>query len=155
MTTNKNTSFNATDFFSRHKQEIPGYPDVEKFAQEANEMQALPPVSVELHPLEALAIILVIQAAIANVPELADDGFAKISIASARRLQENLFNQDSETHKALQFGWNPGAYLATPVVLAAMLEDIRQKINNESGKSDKDETTSDILSGLIKSLKSF
>jgi len=106
-------------------------PNFEKCAQEANEMQDLPPASVEVSRLGVFAIITLIQAAVQQSPEIADDGWAKIGIAAARQLQKDLFNQDSETYKVLEFGWNLEAYI-TPSDIAAMLQDI------ESRRSDED-----------------
>jgi hypothetical protein len=105
-------------------------PDLEKCVQEVNEMQNLLPVSVEVSLVGVLAIITIIQAAIQRQPEIADDGWAKIGIAAARQLQD-LFNQDSETYKVLEFGWNPEAFIR-PSDIAAMVEDI------ESRRSDED-----------------
>jgi hypothetical protein len=87
-------------------------PDLEKYAQEVNEMQMLPAASVEVPPLAALAIISHIQLAIRH-PAVADSEFAKIAIDVAKQLQ-NLFNQDSETYKVLELGWNPEADILTP-----------------------------------------
>jgi hypothetical protein len=106
-------------------------PNFEKCAQEVKEMQDLPAASVEVFPLGVFAIITIIQAAIQQQPEIADDGWAKIGIAAALQLQKDLFFQDSEAYKVLEFGWNPEAYI-TPSDIAAMLEDI------ESRRSDED-----------------
>jgi hypothetical protein len=87
-------------------------PDLKKYVQEVNEMQALPPASVEVPPLAALAIISHIQLAIRH-PEIAGNEFAKIAIDTAKQLQ-NLFNKDSETYKVLELGWNPESDIITP-----------------------------------------
>jgi len=87
-------------------------PDLKKYAQEVKEMQLLPAASVELPPLAALAIVSHIQLAIRH-PGIADSEFAKIAIDGAKQLQ-NLFNQDSETYKVLELGWNPEADILTP-----------------------------------------
>ena len=108
-------------------------PDFEKCSQEAAEMQSLPPASIEISRLGAFVIINLIQAVIQQQPEIADDGWAKIGIAAALQLQKDLFNQDSETHKVLEFGWNPELYIATPSVVAVMLQDIAAR------RSEKDE----------------
>jgi len=100
--------------------------DLEKCGQEANEMQGLPPASVEVSRLGVFAIITLIQAAVQQ-PEIADDEWTKIGIAAARQLQKDLFNQDSETYKVLEFGWNPGAYLVTPSDIAAILQYIESR----------------------------
>jgi hypothetical protein len=88
-------------------------PDFEKCAQELDEMQSLPLVSVEVSMLEVFAIITIVQAAIQQIPGIADDGWAKIGIAAALQIQDKLFSQDSETYpearKVLEFGWNPEA----------------------------------------------
>jgi hypothetical protein len=101
-------------------------PDFEQCGQEANEMQGLPPTSVEVSQLGVFAIITLVQAAVQQIPEIADDGWAKIGIAAARQLQKDLFNQDSETYKVLEFGWNPGADLVTSDI-AAMLQHIESR----------------------------
>ena len=87
-------------------------PDLEKYAREVNAMQDLPPASVELPPLAALAIISHIQLAIRH-PGIADSEFAKIAIDVAKQLQ-NLFNENSETYKVLELGWNPEADILAP-----------------------------------------
>ena len=101
-------------------------PDFEQCRKEANEMQGLPPTSVEVSQLGVFAIITLVQAAVQQIPEIADDGWAKIGIAAARQLQKDLFNQDSETYKVLEFGWNPGADLVTSDI-AAMLQHIESR----------------------------
>jgi len=87
-------------------------PDSKKYAQEVMEMQLLPAASVKLPPLAALAIISHIQLAIRH-PGIANSEFAQIAIDVAKQLQ-NLFNQDSETYKVLELGWNPEADILTP-----------------------------------------
>ena len=87
-------------------------PDLKKYAQEVDEMQTLPAASVELPPLAALAIISHIQLAIRH-PGIADSEFAQIAIDVAKQLQ-NLFNEDSETYKVLELGWNPEADFLAP-----------------------------------------
>ena len=87
-------------------------PDLKKYAQEVNEMQMLPAASVELPSLAALAIISHIQLATRH-PAVADSEFTKIAIDVAKQLQ-NLFNQDSETYKVLELGWNPEADILAP-----------------------------------------
>jgi hypothetical protein len=124
-------------------------PDLEKCAQEANEMQTLPPASVEVSRLGAFAIITLIQAAIQQQPEIADDGWAKIGIAAARQLQKDLFNQDSATHKVLEFGWNPEQYIATPSVIVAMLQDIAARRSEKDEISENNVGFAETLSQLI------
>jgi hypothetical protein len=128
-------------------------PNFEKCGQEANEMQGLPPASVEVSRLGVFAIITLVQAAVQQIPEIAGDEWAKIGIAAARQLQLDLFNQDSETYKVLEFGWNPGAYLTTPSFIAAMLQDIesRRAEKNEFVELDagSDETISQQISRKI------
>jgi hypothetical protein len=86
--------------------------NLKKYAEEVNEMQRLPPASVEIPPLAALAIISHIQLAI-RYPGIADYELAKIAIDVAKQLQ-NLFNKDSETYKVLELGWNPEADIIAP-----------------------------------------
>jgi len=92
-------------------------PDFEKCAQEVNEMLSLPPASIEVSRVGVFAIIILVQAAVQMQPELADNGWAKIGIAAARQLQKDLFKQDSEAHKVLEFGWNP---IVIPLVIAVI-----------------------------------
>jgi len=134
-------------------------PDFEKCAQDVLEMQILPPASVEVSRLGAFAIITLIQAAIQQRPEIVDDGWAKIGIAATRQLQKDLFNPDSETHKVLEFGWNPELYIATPSVVAAMLQDIAARrserdeiIENNAGFA---ETLSQLISSRILESQGF
>jgi hypothetical protein len=87
-------------------------PDLEKYAQEVNEMQMLPAASVKLPRLAALAIISHIQLAIRH-PGVGDLEFSKIAIDVAKQLQE-LFNKESETYKVLELGWNPEADFLAP-----------------------------------------
>lgn len=87
-------------------------PDLEKYAREVNAMQDLPPASVKLPPLAALAIISHIQLAIRH-PGIAESEFAKIAINVVKQLQD-LFDKNSETFKVLELGWNPEADILTP-----------------------------------------
>ncbi len=91
-------------------------------------MQSLPPVSIKVSRLEFFAIITIVQAAILQIPGIADDDWAKIGIAAVRQIQDKLFSQDSETYpetcQVLEYGWNPGAYLVTPSTIAAIIQDL-------------------------------
>ncbi|MEG4964561.1 MULTISPECIES: hypothetical protein [unclassified Microcoleus] len=80
-------------------------PDLKKYADEVNAMRDLPPTTVEIPPIAAIAIISHIQLATRH-PAIADDTFTKIAIEVAHQLQQ-LFNPDSETYKVLELGWNP------------------------------------------------
>ncbi|MEG4964469.1 MULTISPECIES: hypothetical protein [unclassified Microcoleus] len=88
------------------------YPNLKKYADEVNAMQDLPPASIELPPIAAIAIISHIQLATRH-PAIADDTFTKIAIDTARQLQ-NLFSETSETYKVLELGWNPSADILVP-----------------------------------------
>jgi hypothetical protein len=112
-------------------------PDLEKCAQEVDEMQSLPPTFVEVSRLGVFAILTLIHAAIQQRPEMADDGWAKIGIAAARQLQKDLYNQDSEAHKVLEFGWNPELYI-TPLDVAAMLEDMATRQSEKNKITEQD-----------------
>ena len=79
-------------------------PDLNKYAEEMKEMQSLPPASLEISPLGALAIITHIQLA-SRHPAVGDE-FTKIAINCAKQLQ-NLFNPESATYQVLELGWNP------------------------------------------------
>ena len=128
-------------------------PNFEKCGQEANEMQGLPPASVEVSRLGVFAIITLVQVAVQQQPEIADDEWAKNGIAAARQLQKDLFDQDSESYKVLEFGWNPEAYIVTPSVIAAIMQDIesRRSDNNKIIERDggRDETLSQQISRRI------
>lgn len=87
-------------------------PDLNKYACEVNAMQDLPPATVELPPLAAIAIISHIQLA-SRHPGIVNDAFTKIAIETARQLQ-NLFSETSETYKVLELGWNPEADILVP-----------------------------------------
>jgi len=112
-------------------------PDFEKAGEEVNEMQRVPPISIKISPLQVLGMITLIQAGIQQQPEIADDEWAKIGIAAAQQLQEDLFKQYPETYKVLEFGWNPGAYLVTPVTIAAMMQDIESRRSEQNKISNK------------------
>ena len=80
------------------------YPDdlLKKFGEEANQMQNLPPATVEIPPIAAVAIISHIQLATRH-PAVGNDIFTKIAIDVAKQLQE-LFNPDSATYEVLERG---------------------------------------------------
>jgi hypothetical protein len=80
-------------------------PDLKKYAQEINEMRMLPPASVEIPPVAALAIISHIQLA-SRHPGTESVEFTRIAIDVAKQLQ-NLFNPESTTYQVLELGWNP------------------------------------------------
>lgn len=129
-------------------------PDFEKCSQEVSEMVILPPASIEVSRVGIFAIITLIQDAVQAAPEIADDGWAKIGIATARQLQKDLFNQDSEVHKVLEFGWNPEAYVVTPSVIAGMLQDIEGRRSQKHESIDEqdggcDETISQQMARKI------
>ncbi len=119
-------------------------------------MQDLSPAFIQLHPLGVLATISLIQAGIQQQPEIADREFAKIAIAAARQLQKDLFNQYSETYKVLEFRWNPEAYILTPSVIAAMMQDIESRRSHKnkiieliSSDEDRDAGCAETLSQQI------
>jgi hypothetical protein len=124
-------------------------PDWEKCVQEVNEIQGLPPVSVEVSRLGVFAIITLIQAAVQQQPEIADDGWAKNGIAAARQLQEDLFNQDSETYKVLEFCWNPGAYIVMPSVIVAILQDMESRRSEKNKIIERDGGCDETISQQI------
>ena len=128
-------------------------PDFEKCGQEVNEMQGLPLASSKVSWLGVFAIISIIQAAVQQMPEIADNGWAKMGIAAARQLQEDLFNQNSETYKVLELGWKPEGCIVTSSVLAAMLQDLKSR-RAEKNKfieldAESDETISQQISRKI------
>lgn len=79
-------------------------PDLKKYAEEMEEMQNLPPASLEIPPLAVLAIITHIQLA-SRHPKVGGD-LTKIAIDCAKQLQ-GLFNSNSVTYQVLELGWNP------------------------------------------------
>lgn len=107
-------------------------PNFEKSAEEVNEMQRVPSVSIQISPLQVLSMIGLIQAAIQQDLKIAEDGFAKIGIAAAHQLHEDLFKQYPETYKVLEFGWDRGAYLVTPETIVAMMQDIESRRSEEN-----------------------
>jgi hypothetical protein len=93
----------------RRKLSVIKEPDLEKYTQEMQAMQALPPASVELPLVAALAIISHIQVAVRH-PEMKGSKFAELAIDTAKQLQ-GLFDSESETYNILELGWNPEADL--------------------------------------------
>jgi hypothetical protein len=91
--------------------------DLEKYAQEVNQMQELPGQSVQIPPLAALAIVCHIQMAVRH-PEVSGTAFAIIAIDVAKQFQ-NFFSPDSETFKVLERGWNP----ETAIIIPSSAED--------------------------------
>jgi hypothetical protein len=79
---------------------------LKKYAQEINQMQRLPPVSVEIPPVAALAIISHIQLALRHPGTEDPAEFTQIAIDVAKQLQ-SLFNPESTTYQVLELGWNP------------------------------------------------
>lgn len=71
-----------------------------------NQMQKLPPASIEIPPLAALALITHIQLASRHPAVKGDKLITKIAIDCAKQLQ-NLFNPESATYQMLELGWNP------------------------------------------------
>ena len=80
-------------------------PDLPKYGAEVNELAALPPATIEIPPVEALALITLVQAGMLSDRGIAHHGFTQIAVAGARKLQ-SLFSEESETYKALEYGWN-------------------------------------------------
>lgn len=124
-------------------------PDIEKFVQEVNEMVLLPPASIELSREKILAIITLVQAAVQVEPDIADNGWAKIGIAAARQLQKDFFNQDSEAHKVLEYGWNPEACIITPSVISWMLQDIEERRSQKHKSVEQDNGCAETIAQQI------
>jgi hypothetical protein len=110
----------------------------EKAAEEVNEMQRVPPVSISISPLQVLGMLTLIQAGIQQQPDIVHNNWAIIGIAIARQLQEDLFKQYPETYKVLEFCWNPGAYLVTPEIIAEMMLDIESRRSEKNGIIERD-----------------
>ena len=85
-------------------------PDLPKYGAEVDKLATLPPATVDLPPVEALALITLVQAGMMSDRGIAQHGFTQIAVAGARKLQ-SLFSEDSETYKALEYGWNQITHL--------------------------------------------
>ena len=79
------------------------YPDLKKFAQEAEALRDLSAVSVDIHPLGVVALISLAQIALRH-PGVGNHGWGKIAAKVGRNLQQKFFNQDSEIYKVLEYG---------------------------------------------------
>jgi hypothetical protein len=86
-------------------------PDLPKYGAEVDRLAALPPATIEIPPVEALALITLVQAGVMSDRGIAQHGFTQIAVAGARKLQ-SLFSEDSETYKALEYGWNQATSLS-------------------------------------------
>jgi hypothetical protein len=90
-------------------------PDLPKYGAEVDKLAALPPATIEIPPVEALALITLVQAGMLSDRGIAQHGFTQIAVAGARKLQ-SLFGEDSETYKALEYGWNQATSFSRPSV---------------------------------------
>jgi hypothetical protein len=90
-------------------------PNLPQYGAEVDKLAALPPATIEIPPVEALAMITLVQAGILSDRGIAEHGFTKIAVAGARKLQ-SLFSEDSETYKALEYGWNQATSISRPSV---------------------------------------
>lgn len=86
--------------------------DLKKYAYELSAAQNLPPASVEIPALAAIALVSHVQLAVRH-PVATEYSLKKAAIDAARQLQA-LFNQDSEIHKVLELGWNPDDSVRVP-----------------------------------------
>jgi hypothetical protein len=86
-----------------------------KYGAEVDRLAALPPATIEIPPVEALALITLVQAGMLSDRGIAQHGFTQIAVAGARKLQ-SLFSEDSETYKALEYGWHQITSLPLPSV---------------------------------------
>lgn len=77
---------------------------LKKYDAELQELESLPPVAIELHPLEALAIVTHIQIGAAN-PAVKRNPLLPSAIAAAKQIQSS-FNPDSAIYEVLELGWN-------------------------------------------------
>jgi hypothetical protein len=55
-------------------------PDFEKAGDEVVEIEKLPPVSIELSPLQILGVITLIQVVMMQNPGMSNDGWTKIGV---------------------------------------------------------------------------
>jgi hypothetical protein len=90
-------------------------PDLPKYGAEVDALAALPPATIEIPPVEALALITLVQAGMMSDRGIAQHGFTQIAVAGARKLQ-SLFDEDGEIHQALEYGWNEATSLSRPSV---------------------------------------
>jgi hypothetical protein len=90
-------------------------PDLPMYGAEVDHLATLPPATIEIPPVEALALITLVQAGMMSDRGIAQHGFTQIAVAGARKLQ-SLFSEDSETYKALEYGWNQTTSLSRPSV---------------------------------------
>ena len=90
-------------------------PDLPRYGAEVDKLAALPPATIEIPPVEALALITLVQAGMMSDRGIAQHGFTQIAVAGARKLQ-SLFSEDSETYKALEYGWNQATSFSRPSV---------------------------------------
>jgi hypothetical protein len=90
-------------------------PDLPRYGAEVDRLAALPPATIEIPPVEALALITLVQAGMMSDRGIAQHGFTQIAVAGARKLQ-SLFSEDSETYKALEYGWNQATSPSRPSV---------------------------------------
>ena len=86
-----------------------------EYGAEVDRLAALPPATIEIPPVEALALITLVQAGMMSDRGIAQHGFTQIAVAGSRKLQ-SLFSEDSETYKALEYGWHQITSLPLPSV---------------------------------------
>jgi len=99
-------------------------PDLPQYGAEVNRLAELPPATIEIPPVEALALITLVQAGMLSDRGIAQHGFTQIAVAGARKLQ-SLFSEDSETHKALEHGWHQ-----TKTLPRSSVDDVTPPIEN-------------------------
>jgi len=90
-------------------------PDLPQYGAEVDRLAELPPATIEIPPVEALALITLVQAGMLSDRGIAQHGFTQIAVAGSRKLQ-SLFSEDSETYKALEYGWNQATSFSRPSV---------------------------------------
>ena len=78
---------------------------LKKYDAELQELESLPPATIELSPLQALAIITHIQIGSAANPAVKHNPLLPSAIAAAKQIQSS-FNPDSAIHEVLELGWN-------------------------------------------------
>jgi hypothetical protein len=90
-------------------------PDLPQYGAEVDKLATLPPATIEIPPLQALALITLCQAGMMSDRGIAQHGFTQIAVAGTRKLQ-SLFSEESETYKALEYGWNQATNPSWPSV---------------------------------------
>jgi len=88
-----------TDPFQSYDAELLG-----RYDAECQQLESLPPVTIELDAKAALALITHMQLAAAD-PAVKYNPLLPSAIAAAKQIQSS-FNSESAIHQVLELGWN-------------------------------------------------